>query len=32
MVRNYDEETKSPAPDELPFFDYKLLYTILESS
>ena len=33
MVRNYDdEETKSTAPDELPFFDYKLLYTILESS
>jgi hypothetical protein len=34
MVRNYDEETKevgSP-PEELPFFDYKLLYTVLESS
>lgn len=32
MVRNHNEETKSTAPEELPFFDYKLLYTILESS
>jgi len=37
MVRNYDEEQKvvgasSSSPEELPFFDYKLLYTVLESS
>jgi hypothetical protein len=34
MVRNYDEESKEAvtSPEELPFFDYKLLYTVLESS
>ena len=32
MVRNYEEESKVTMPEELPYFDYKLLYTILESS